>query len=164
MYHYITCSPMGPLQWMGAVRMRVQTAKNITLIHTRSKMFKDTNLLLRCLTLNGHFWTKYKSISCCPPTSKSSDTFVFWTVFCLLMVLDLCLLLINRLEWCGLLWCFYQLLGFWRHPFTANDPFVSKWCNAQFLQSVPMKKQTHGSWMARGWTFSNLSFLCELFL
>ncbi len=31
---------------------------------------------------------------------------------------------------------FYQLLGhkFWRHPFTAEDPLVSKWCNAKFLQ------------------------------
>ncbi len=30
----------------------------------------------------------------------------------------------------GLLWCFYQLFGlsFWRHPFTAEDPLVSKWC------------------------------------
>ncbi len=38
--------------------------------------------------------------------------------------------------WCGLLWCFYQLFGlsFWRHPFTAEDPLVSKWCNATFLQ------------------------------
>ncbi len=28
--HYITCSPMDPMQWMGAVRMRIQTAdKNI---------------------------------------------------------------------------------------------------------------------------------------
>ncbi len=37
---------------------------------------------------------------------------------------------------CGLLWCFYQLFGlsFWRHPFTAEDPLVSKWCNAKFLQ------------------------------
>ncbi len=37
---------------------------------------------------------------------------------------------------CGLLWCFYQLfrLSFWRHPFTAEDPLVSKWCNAVFLQ------------------------------
>ncbi len=35
MLHYITCSAMDPLQWMGAVRMRVQTAdKNITIIHT----------------------------------------------------------------------------------------------------------------------------------
>ncbi len=37
---------------------------------------------------------------------------------------------------CGLLWCFYQLFGlsFWRHPFTAEDPLVSKRCNATFLQ------------------------------
>ncbi len=25
-------------------------------------------------------------------------------------------------------------LSFWRHPFTAEDPLVSKWCNAKFLQ------------------------------
>ncbi len=37
---------------------------------------------------------------------------------------------------CGLLWCFYQLFGlsFWRHPFTAEHPLMSKWCNATFLQ------------------------------
>ncbi len=37
---------------------------------------------------------------------------------------------------CGLLWCFYQLFGlsFWRHPFTAEDPLLSNWCNATFLQ------------------------------
>ncbi len=37
---------------------------------------------------------------------------------------------------CGLLWCFYQLFGlsFWRHPFTAEDPLLSKWCNATFFQ------------------------------
>ncbi len=37
---------------------------------------------------------------------------------------------------------FYQLFGlsFWRHPFTAEDPLVSKWWNAKF---VLMKKQTH---------------------
>ncbi len=30
-------------------------------------------------------------------------------------------MLTDRLEWCGLLWCFYQLFGlsFWRHPFTS---------------------------------------------
>ncbi len=33
LHHLI--DPMAPLQWMGAVRMRVQTAdKNITIIHT----------------------------------------------------------------------------------------------------------------------------------
>ncbi len=37
---------------------------------------------------------------------------------------------------CELLWCFIQLFGlsFWRHPFTAEDPLVSKWCNAKLLQ------------------------------
>ncbi len=35
-----------------------------------------------------------------------------------------------------LLWCFYQLFGlsFWWHPFTAEDPLLSKRCNATFLQ------------------------------
>ncbi len=34
------------------------------------------------------------------------------------------------------LWCFYQLfeLSFWRHPFTAEDPFMIKWCNDKWLQ------------------------------
>ncbi len=35
---------------------------------------------------------------------------------------------------CGLLWCFYQFIGFWWHPFTAKHSLVSKWCNAKFLQ------------------------------
>ncbi len=42
----------------------------------------------------------------------------------------------DGLEWCVLLWSFYQLFGllFWRYPFTAEDPLVSKWCNATLLQ------------------------------
>ncbi len=37
---------------------------------------------------------------------------------------------------CVLFVCIYQLFGlsFWRHPFTAEDPLVSKWCKATFLQ------------------------------
>ncbi len=37
---------------------------------------------------------------------------------------------------CGLLWCIYQLFGlsYWRHPFTAEDPLLSKLCNVTFLQ------------------------------
>ncbi len=37
--------------------------------------------------------------------------------------------------WTGLLW-FFQLFGlsFWRHPFTAEHPLMSKWCNATFVQ------------------------------
>ncbi len=42
-------------------------------------------------------------------------------------------------RWFHYLWItvmFYELfeLSFWRHPFSAEDPLVSKWCNAKFLQ------------------------------
>ncbi len=45
-------------------------------------------------------------------------------------------MLTDGLEWCGLLWCFYQLFGlsFWRHPFTAEHPLMSEWCSDTFLQ------------------------------
>ncbi len=53
------------------------------------------------------------------------------------------------LESCGLLvyYCnvFIQLykLSLWRHPFTAEDPLVSKWCNAKFLQIWSNLKLVH---------------------
>ncbi len=36
----------------------------------------------------------------------------------------------SGVDYCGLLWCFYQLFGlsFWRHPFTAH------WSQTQFLE------------------------------
>ncbi len=69
---------------------------------------------------------------------------------------------------CGLLWCFYQLFGFsfWRHPFTADDPLVSKWCNATFLQ-ICSNEETNSStsWMAWGWLIvRKFSLLGKLFL
>ncbi len=72
--------------------------------------------------------------------------------------------IIDGLEWCGLLWCFYQLFGlsFWRHPFTAEDPLVRLWCKAKFLQ---IWWRTSTSWMAWWWAHFQLIFiLCELFL
>ncbi len=61
-----------------------------------------------------------------------------WWCICFLQTNSFSLhkMLTDGLEWCGLLWCFYQLFGlsFWRHPFTAEDPLPSKWCNAKFLQ------------------------------
>ncbi len=56
-------------------------------------------------------------------------------------------------ESCGLFWCFYQMfrLSFWRHPFTAEDPLVSKWCNATFLQICSDEDtNSSASWMAWG--------------
>ncbi len=43
---------------------------------------------------------------------------------------------------CELLWFFYQLFELWRHPFTAEDPLVSKWHNAKFLQICSEKELT----------------------
>ncbi len=54
---------------------------------------------------------------------------------------------------CGFLWCFYQLFGlsFWRHPFTAEHPLVSKWCNAKFHQFFSDEwTNLFISWMAWG--------------
>ncbi len=106
MQHCITCSPMDPLQWMGAVRMRVQTA---------DKAVKEIKLF------------SSKDINCW--------TGVMWIT-------------------CGLLWCFYQLFGlsFWRHPFTAEDPLVSKWWKNKFLQICSDEEtKSSTSWIAWGW-------------
>ncbi len=45
---------------------------------------------------------------------------------------------------CRLLWCVYQLFGFWRHPFTAEDPLVSKWSIAKFPQ-ICFDEETNSS-------------------
>ncbi len=46
----------------------------------------------------------------------------------------------NGVVWisCGLLWCFYQLfwLSIWWHPFTAENPRLSKWCNAKLVRII----------------------------
>ncbi len=65
---------------------------------------------------------------------------VFWAWWiCFLQKRSFCLLrmLTDGLEWCGLLWWFYQLFGlsFWRHPFTAEHPLLRHWCNATFSKS-----------------------------
>ncbi len=57
---------MDPLQWMGAVRMRVQTAdKNITVIHMTpvfsKKLCVYDKSIKTFLTSNCYFWLKYES-------------------------------------------------------------------------------------------------------
>ncbi len=41
--------------------------------------------------------------------------------------------------------------SFWRHPFTAEDPLISKWCNTNFLFCSDEEKKSSTSWMASGW-------------
>ncbi len=70
---------------------------------------------------------------------------------------------IDGVMWINLVDCdvFISCLdSFWRHPFTAEDPLVSKWCNAKFLQ-ICYDEETNlsTSWMAWGH-----SFLSELLI
>ncbi len=72
---------------------------------------------------------------------------------------------------CGLLWCFYQLFGlsFWRHPFTPEDPLLSKWCNTRVNFSKSVLMQKHLIYILYGlreyiFHFPFLHFLGELFL
>ncbi len=186
---------MDALQWMGAVRMRVQTSdKNITsnphhsspsvnilrsqklFVRNKSiiKMFITSNRCLNMSPLSIIMLPQWKSclvwirIEICtvqaPIINKnSSKQICVWiTEEALLWNIDsyfvqkqrfevkntlmmnlfltnsfwLLKMLLDGLEWCGLLWCFYQMFGlsFWRHPFTAEHPLLSKWCNATFLQ------------------------------
>ncbi len=73
---------------------------------------------------------------------------------------------IDWLKWCGLLvnyWYFFSAVWtFWRHPFTADDPSVSKWCNATFLQ-IWSDEETNSSisWVAwwQRWTVTKYIYL-----
>ncbi len=47
------------------------------------------------------------------------------------------------MDWSGVDYCdVLSGLSFWRHPFTAEDPLVSKLCNAKFLQNFS-NEETH---------------------
>ncbi len=124
---------MDPLQWMGAVRMRVQReskqSKTALNKYVGAFWYERTtgDGLLHCRKRYYGLWTH--------GSQKHLDGFVFTNVQPLAS---------QYVNWwtgvvyttCGLLWCFYQLFGlsFWWHPFTAEDPLLSKWCNAIFLQ------------------------------
>ncbi len=57
MYYSITCSPMDPLQWMGAVRLRVQTAdKNIIILKTSSKLCLHYDLFIQKVNFSIMNW------------------------------------------------------------------------------------------------------------
>ncbi len=62
---------------------------------------------------------------------------------------------------CGLLWFFDQLFGlsFWRHPFTAVYPLVSKRCNAIYSKLFWWRIK-FVIWMAWGWV--HFQQICEL--
>ncbi len=67
---------------------------------------------------------------------------------------------------CRLLWKFDQLFGlsFWRHPFTPEDPLVSKWCIAKFLR-ICSDEETNSSKYLKAWgrvNIQQIKFLVDL--
>ncbi len=79
------------------------------------------------------FHPKMKICWTCTP---SGHPMCWWVCFFIVTDLEKFSISSLALQWtgvmwitCRLLWCFYQLFGlsFWRHPFTAEDPLVSKW-------------------------------------
>ncbi len=107
---------MDPLQWMGAVRMRVQTAdKNITIIHMtpvhqlkswskkKKSMFVRNKSIIKCLlTLNHHFSPKYESRihNNSSSSKKVYNIELFRTVFTLFVPINIA-------------WAVYISLLFW---------------------------------------------------
>ncbi len=55
-------------------------------------------------------------------------------------------------------------LSFWRHPFTTDDPLVSKWYNVTFSKSIPKKKKKNEfiSWMPNSHFCVNFTFNATL--
>ncbi len=64
----------------------------------------------------------------------------------------------DGLQWCVLLVDSFGL-SFWRHPLTAEDPLLSKSCNATFLQtSSDEETNSSTSWMTWGNCSENVHF------
>ncbi len=70
-------------------------------------------------------------------------------------------------SWIGVveyLWIIVMLswLSFWRHPFTAEHPLVSKWCNITFLQIFSDEEINSSIFcMAWGWVHFQQIFFFE---
>ncbi len=103
---------MDPLQWMGAVRMRVQTADKYCFC------FK---LCLICAYFSPDSDKMYFLL-------KKAEEFSQKQKFKVINILMIDLFLTNMQIFVSQA-LFFQLCGlsFWRHPFTAEDPLVSKW-------------------------------------
>ncbi len=61
--------------------------------------------------------------------------------------------------WTGVVWSTCDVLSadwlsFWRHPFTAEHPLMSKWCNATFLQ-ISSNEEVNSFILLKTWSFAH---------
>ncbi len=128
MFHHITdlraaSGECGHLRWpreLNALQLQKTHAYRKSTSKSRKHLHQFDSRWCKCSqhkqikkhTANAHlllFWL------CCEHLQHLLLKTSWWICFsfCLLQMLT------DGLEWCGLLWCFYQLFGlsFWRHPF-----------------------------------------------
>ncbi len=55
-------------------------------------------------------------------------------------------------------------LSFWRHPFRAEDPLMSKWCDVKFIQTFSEEEKNSSTSFMVWDIFCQFLFLGELFL
>ncbi len=171
--HYINCSLMDPLQWMGAIRMGVQTAdKSITIIHTTPVHHLTSWSVKLCFCIK-----TFLTPNCCWNESSihniafSIESHLVWIR--IEIGTDLVykqnspcwwILMRNNREWTfssgerimmdyGVcfswkqqlsLRCFYQLFGLiLTAPIHCRGSLVSKWCNDKVLMT---KTNLHLGW------------------
>ncbi len=81
--HYIICSPVDPLQWMGAIRMRVQTADKNTK-YPQHDPNPSTNILWKTMFLRNKSSINFKP-SCMAKTQVYNPqlSFLQWKSCCL---------------------------------------------------------------------------------
>ncbi len=123
------------------------------------------------------FWLIYLSLN---HNSSSSEGHLFWCRrdnFCYWRkcygLWTGILIVNNSLKWKMSWWIYYKLFrllvdycdvfiscldSFWRHPFTAEEPLVSKWCNATFLKICSDETNSSTSWMANVHFWENYSY------
>ncbi len=140
-YHHISCSPVDPLQWMGAVRMRVQTAdKNITIIHMTFLIVNSAgsvHITLLIQTGLPFHWRKQYHEKRIHILSGNNTI-----QYCFLQMCSFWLhkMLVDGLEWCGLLvdYCEVFISCLDSHSDGTHSlqriHWWVEWYNAAFLQ------------------------------
>ncbi len=137
-YFWLNYSFKCPLKWSLGNEVVVVVDGNLTWARLTQKLLDQRTAFstssFMCIQDDGifAFGTKKAERNICKEAG-------WWICFLQTRSFSLHKTVTDGLEWCGLLvdYCdvFISCLdSFWRHPFTAEDPLVSKWCNATFLQ------------------------------
>ncbi len=154
-HQWMLCSEWVPSEWESKQPIK-KHHNNPQVIHTSPAIIILWNKNMSACKkqihhqgiLNWRVWPKYQSII--HNTERSLLVNDAWFVHISLLI---------QMKWIFhwmiiYLWIVMFLIScldsFWRHPFTAEDAFVSKWCNAAFLQ-ICSDEETNSSTSRIAW-------------